>query len=49
MRREHGAGFIAFGWPAFRWLERYEAFAARLRERFPRVGAGEHLVIFDLR
>lgn len=49
MRRERGAHFIAFGWPAFWWLEYYAEFRAHLRERFRCVLQNERLVVFDLR
>lgn len=48
MRRERGAGFIAFGWPCFWWLEHYTALAAHLRERYDCVLDNRRLVVFDL-
>jgi hypothetical protein len=49
MQREHGAGFIAIGWPAFWWLDHYKVFTARLRARCRCVLQNERLVVFDLR
>jgi hypothetical protein len=48
-RHETGAHFIAFGWPAFWWLDYYAGFAAHLRAHFPCVMNNERLVVFDLR
>lgn len=48
-RRETGAHFIVFGWPAFWWLDYYAEFAAHLCARFPCVLQNERLVVFDLR
>ena len=48
MRRERGAGFIAFGWPSFWWLEHYAALASHLRERYECVLDNRRLVVFDL-
>lgn len=48
MRREHGARFIAFGWPSFWWLEHYREFGASLSARFRRVVDNERLAVFDL-
>ena len=47
--RQRGAGYIAFAWPAFWWLEHYHAFSRFLHERFPCVLHNERLAIFDLR
>ena len=49
LRREQGASFIAFGWPAFWWLDFYGDFHAHLRSRFPCVLDNERLVVFDLK
>ena len=49
MRRERGACFIAFGWPAFWWLEHYTELAARLRSCYHCVLENRRLIIFDLR
>ena len=49
MRRECGAGFIAFGWPSFWWLEHYAALDAHLRTRYECVLENRRLVVFDLR
>ena len=48
-RRETGANFIAFGWPAFWWLDYYAEFNAHLRARFRCVLENERLIVFDLR
>ena len=47
--REAGAGFIAFAWPAFWWLEHYRGLRQHLRASFSCVLENERLVIFDLR
>ena len=49
MRREYGASFIAFGWPAFWWLDHYREFAAFLRANFRCALENERLVVFELR
>ncbi|HEV7904551.1 MAG TPA: sulfotransferase [Pyrinomonadaceae bacterium] len=49
MRREHDARFIAFGWPAFWWLDYYGELHAHLRTSFRCVLDNERVVIFDLR
>jgi hypothetical protein len=49
VRREANASFIAFGWPAFWWLDYYTEFDAHLRSRFPCLLQNERLVVFDLR
>ncbi len=49
MRRERGASFIAFGWPAFWWLDHYGELNTHLRARYQCVLENERLVIFDLR
>ncbi len=48
LRAERGARFVAFGWPAFWWLEHYAGFAAHLRARYARRLESERLVVFDL-
>jgi glycosyltransferase involved in cell wall biosynthesis len=47
--RAAGAGFIAFAWPAFWWLEYYEGLHAYLRATFPCILHNDRLVLFDLR
>jgi hypothetical protein len=51
LQRQRAAGtqFIAFGAPAFWWLEYYSRFARYLRENLPCVLQNERLVVFDLR
>lgn len=49
MRKELGAGFIAFGWPAFWWLDHYKEFAGHLRDHFPCALQNERVKVFDLR
>lgn len=49
MRSEFGADFIAFGEPAFWWLDHYKKFAGQLRTRFRCPLQNERLVVFDLR
>jgi hypothetical protein len=46
--RENGAGFIAFGWPAFWWLEHFAELHARLRADARCVLRSDHFVVFDL-
>lgn len=46
--RQSGAHHIAFGWPAFWWLEHYREFHGYLRAEFPCVLRNERLVVFDL-
>ncbi|MBA3342926.1 MAG: glycosyltransferase family 2 protein [Gemmatimonadaceae bacterium] len=48
LRAERGATFLVIAWPAFWWLEYYDAFAAHLRSAFPCVLANERLIVFDL-
>jgi glycosyltransferase involved in cell wall biosynthesis len=48
MRQDHGVTLIAFGWPAFWWLDHFPAFAAYLRQRFKQVAANNDLVAFEL-
>jgi glycosyltransferase involved in cell wall biosynthesis len=47
--RQAGARFMAFGWPAFWWLDYYGALHAYLRSHFPCLLENERLVVFDLR
>jgi O-methyltransferase len=47
--RRAGAGFLAFGWPAFWWLDYYAVFQRHLRQRFRCVLQNDRLVVFDLR
>lgn len=47
--RRSGASFIAFGWPAFWWLDHYPGLHAHLRAAFPCVLQNDRLVAFDLR
>jgi hypothetical protein len=47
--RERGAGFIAFVWTAFWWLDYYSAFREHLSGSYRRVVGNELLVVFDLR
>jgi SAM-dependent methyltransferase len=44
-----GASFIAFGWPAFWWLDYYSGLHRHLRSEFSCVLENDRLVIFDLR
>jgi glycosyltransferase involved in cell wall biosynthesis len=46
--RERGAGFIAFVWTAFWWLDYYSSFREHLAGRYRRVVGNERLVVFDL-
>jgi SAM-dependent methyltransferase len=47
--RRAGAGFLAFGWPAFWWLDYYAGFQRHLRQQFPCVLENDRLIVFDLR
>ena len=47
--REAGAGFIAFAWPAFWWLDHYPELAGHLEAHFRCALRNERLVVFDLR
>jgi glycosyltransferase involved in cell wall biosynthesis len=46
--RAQGATLVAFGWPAFWWMEHYPAFAAYLRTNFKQVANNEDLIAFKL-
>jgi glycosyltransferase involved in cell wall biosynthesis len=46
--RDAGAEWIAFGWPAFWWLDHYRQFTEYLFARFRCVLKNERLVVFDL-
>lgn len=48
MRNELGAGFIAFGQPAFWWLDYYPKFAEHLRANFHCVLQNQRLLVFAL-
>jgi alpha(1,3/1,4) fucosyltransferase len=47
--RAAGAQFMAFGSPAFWWLEYYTGFAAYLHSQFRCVLKNDRLIVFDLR
>jgi glycosyltransferase involved in cell wall biosynthesis len=47
--RQSGASFMAFGWPAFWWLDYYSGLHSHLRSAFPCVLQNDRLVVFDLR
>jgi O-methyltransferase len=47
--RRAGARFIAFGWPAFWWLDYYAGLRDFLRSRFRCLLENDRLVLFDLR
>lgn len=44
-----GAGYIAFAWPSFWWMDHYENFARYLRMLFPCALENERLIIFHLK
>jgi hypothetical protein len=48
MRRDHGASHIAFGWPAFWWLDHYPELREHLHSQYDCILENERLVIFDL-
>lgn len=47
--RRAKAAFIAFLWPAFWWLQHYQAFHDHLRANYRRVIENDRMVVFDLR
>ncbi len=48
-RLRRGAAFIAFGWPAFWYLDYYDGLSRHLRSHFRCVLDNERLIVFDLR
>jgi hypothetical protein len=46
--RQSKAVFIAFIWPAFWWLQHYQAFHRHLRANYRRVIENDRMVVFDL-
>jgi hypothetical protein len=48
-RLRRRAGFMAFGWPAFWYLDYYAGFGRHLRSHFDCVLDNERLIVFDLR
>ena len=46
--RAQGARYFAFPASAFWWLDQYDRLAAHLEERYRRIHASEHLVLFEL-
>jgi hypothetical protein len=47
--RRSGAGFLAFAWPAFWWLDCYAGFHRHLRRQFRCALENDRLIVFDLR
>jgi hypothetical protein len=47
--RSEGAGYIAFAWTSFWWLEVYAEFSAQLGQRFTCIMSNERLLVFDMR
>jgi hypothetical protein len=47
--RRAGAGFLAFAWPTFWWLDYYAEFHRHLRAAFPCALENERVLVFDLR
>jgi glycosyltransferase involved in cell wall biosynthesis len=47
--RRAGAGFVAFAWPAFWWLDHYAEFHGYLQGRFRCLLRNKRVVLFDLR
>jgi hypothetical protein len=47
--RGAGANFVAFGWPAFWWLDHYRGLEHHLRSRFHCAVRTERVIVFDLR
>ena len=48
MRRE-GVEYLVFAWPAFWWLEHYDAFRREVEARFPMLANTTRFKIFDVR
>lgn len=48
MRRERGANYIVFGWPAFWWLDHYWELNTHLRSQYDCVLDNGRLIVFDL-
>ena len=47
--RRAGAAFVAFGWPAFWWLDYYTGLRDHLRANHRCVLENDRVVVFDLR
>jgi GT2 family glycosyltransferase len=47
--RADGANFVAFGWPAFWWLDHYRGLDEHLRSRFRCALRTGRMIVFDLR
>ena len=47
--RRAGAGFLAFAWPAFWWLDHYAGLRHYLTAHFPVLWRSARLIVFDLR
>jgi hypothetical protein len=47
--RQSGIGFIAFGWPAFWWLEYYPGLHERLQSTANCLSRSDEVIVFDLR
>lgn len=47
--RQTGAQYLAFGWPAFWWLDYYEGLRCYLRSTYRLVLRNERLIVFDLK
>ncbi len=47
-QRQQGAGYVAFGWPAYWWLDHYEGFAGYLRSNFACLAENDSFTVFDL-
>jgi O-methyltransferase len=47
--RGAGAGFIAFAWSSFWWLEHYPALSGHLRASYPCLVEDDRIVLFDIR
>lgn len=47
--RHDGAAFLAFGWPAFWWLDYYSGLRRHLRSNFRSVLENDRVILFDLR
>src|SRR5262245_32103566 len=47
--KQNGAGYIAFGWPAFWWLDYYPALYDHLRKSYRCILENRRLIVFELR
>lgn len=48
-QRQAGTDYIAFGWPAYWWLDHYADFAQYLRSTYRCLADNDRMIVFDLR